>query len=129
MPYREVDLDKAARNVLSQEQFEQDGGEGTVASWRSTVTIRNVHPNTTVAFRMNNLSGAASDLKLYAYGADGKLTRVADELWNVTDEAGKAVTELTDGTLYEVRITVADGGDLDLSEAEKEIQISAVLGK
>ncbi len=57
MPYREVDLDKAARNVLTQEQFEQDGGEGTVASWRNTVTVENVHPNTTVSFRMNNLSG------------------------------------------------------------------------
>ena len=32
MPYRKVDLDQAARNVLSQEQFEQDGGEGSVAS-------------------------------------------------------------------------------------------------
>ena len=48
MPYREVDLDKAARNVLSQEQFERGGGEGTVASWCNTATIRNVHPNTTV---------------------------------------------------------------------------------
>ena len=37
MPYREVDLDKAARNVLTQEQFEQAGGEGTVASWRNGV--------------------------------------------------------------------------------------------
>ena len=73
MPYREVDLDKAARNVLSQEKFEQGGGEGTVASWCNTATIRNVHPNTTVAFRMNNLSGSTSDLILYAYGTDGKL--------------------------------------------------------
>ena len=129
MPYREVDLDKAARNVLSQEQFEQAGGEGTVASWRSTGTIRNVHPNTTVAFRMNNLSGSASDLMLYAYGMDGKLAKVASELWSITDEAGEAVTELTDGTLYEVRITVADGGELDLSEVEKEIKFSCVLGK
>ena len=45
LPYREVDLDQAARNVLAQEQFAQDGGEGTVASWRNTATIRNVHPN------------------------------------------------------------------------------------
>ena len=129
MPYREVDLDKAARNILSQEQFELDGGEGTVASWRSTVTIRNVHPNTTVAFRMNNLSGSASDLMLYAYGMDGKLAKVASELWSITDEAGEAVTELTDGTLYEVRITVADGGELDLSDVEKEIKFSCVLGE
>ena len=129
MPYREVDLDKAARNILSQEQFELDGGEGTVASWSNSVSIRNVHPNTTVAFRMNNLSGSASDLMLYAYGMDGKLAKVASELWSITDEAGEAVTELTEGTLYEVRITVADGGELDLSEVEKEIKFSCVLGK
>ncbi len=129
MPYREVDLDHAARNVLTQEQFTADGGEGSVASWLNTAAVRNVHPNTTVAFRMNNLSGTASDLKLYAYGADGRLTRVADELWNVTDEAGQVMTALTDGTLYEVRITVADGGNFDLSDAEKDIKLSIVLGK
>ncbi len=129
MPYRKVDLDHAARNVLAQDQFAADGGEGSVASWLNTAAVRNAHPNTTVAFRMNNLSGAAADLKLYAYGADGRLTQVADDLWALTDEAGQAVTELTDGTLYEVRVTVADGGVFDLSEAEKDVKLSVVLGK
>ena len=129
MPYRKVDLDKAARNVLTQAQFEQDGGEGTVASWRNTATVENVHPNTTVAFRMNDLSGSTSALTLYAYGAGGKLAEVSKELWSITDEDGKTVTELTAGTLYELRVTVADGGAFDLSEAEKEIKISVVLAK
>lgn len=129
MPYRKVDLDKAARNVLTQAQFEQDGGEGTVASWRNTATVENVHPNTTVAFRMNDLSGSTSALTLYAYGVDGKLAKVDPALWSITDEDGKAVTELTAGTLYELRVTVADGGALDLSETEKEIKISVVLAK
>ena len=31
--------------------------------------------------------------------------------------------------LYELRVTVADGGALDLSETEKEIKLSVVLGK
>ena len=129
MPYREVNLDKAARNVLTQEQFEQAGGEGTVASWRNTVTVENVHPNTTVSFRMNNLSGDAAGLKLYAYGADGTLAEVSNELWSITDEAGSAVDTLSDGTLYELRVSVADGGAFDLSETEKEIKISVVLAK
>lgn len=129
MPYRKVDLDKAARNVLTQAQFEQAGGEGTVASWRNTVTVENVHPNTTVSFRMNDLSGSTSALTLYAYGADGKLAKVEPALWSITDEDGKTVTELTAGTLYELRVTVADGGAFDLSEAEKEIRLSVVLGK
>ncbi len=129
MPYREVDLDKAARNVLTQEQFEQDGGADTVASWRNTVTVENVHPNTTVSFRMNNLSGDTAGLKLYAYGADGKLAEVSKELWTITDETGAGVDTLADGTLYELRVSVADGGAFDLSETEKEIKISVVLAK
>ena len=129
MPYRKVDLDKAARNVLTQAQFEQAGGEGTVASWRNTATVENVHPNTTVAFRMNDLSGSTSALTLYAYGADGKLAEVSKELWTITDEAGAGVDTLADGTLYELRVSVADGGAFDLSEAEKEIKISVVLAK
>ena len=103
---------------------------GAIAAYNSAnATIRNVHPNTTVAFRMNNLSGSASDLTLYAYGADGKLVKIAPELWSITDETGAAATELTDGVLYELRVTVADGGDFDLSETEKEIKLSIVLGK
>ena len=123
MPYRKVDLDKAARNVLTQEQFEQDGGDGTVASWRNTVTVENVHPNTAVSFRMNNLSGDTAGLKLYAYSADGKLAEVGKELWSITDETGATVDTLSDGTLYELRVSVADGSAFDLSEAEKEIKI------
>lgn len=129
MPYRKIDLDQASRHVLSKEQFTTAGGTGTVAGWLNTVSIRNVHPNTTVAFRMNNLSGNVSDLTLYASKADGTLTPVASELWKVTSEDGQEVTELTAGTLYEVRITVADNGDLDLNEVEKEIRLSVVLGK
>lgn len=129
MPYREVDLDQAARNVLSQNWFTADGGEGTVASWRNTAAVRNVHPNTTLAFRMNNLSGSVSELMLYAYGADGTLAPVASELRKITDENGQAVTELTGGTLYELRVTAADGGELDLCETEREIRLSVVLRK
>ena len=59
---------------------------------------------------MNNLSGSAADLELYAYGADGKLAEVGNELWSITDETGAAVDTLSDGTLYELRVSVADGG-------------------
>ena len=129
MPYRKIDLDQASRHVLSQEQFTAAGGAGSVAGWLNTISIRNVHPNTTVAFRMNNLSGSVNDLTLFAYNAAGILTPVASELWKITSEDGQTVTELTDGTLYEVHITVADNGDLDLNEVEKEIRLSVVLGK
>ena len=129
MPYRKIDLDQAARNVLSQDHFAQDGGAGSVISWLNTVAVRNVHPNTTVAIRMNNLSGNVSELSLYAYGADGKLAQVEPELWTITDENGQAVDVLTDGTIYELRVTSADNGAFDLDAAERAIKISVVLAK
>ena len=128
MPYRRVDLDQAMRNVLSQEKFAADGGLGDVEGWLNTITIENVHPNTTVAIRMKGISGETGSLKLYAYGTDGTLKEVPAEKWHIQTEDGETPDTLSEDVLYEVHITVEDGGDFDLSETEKEIKISAVLG-
>ena len=128
MPYRKVDLDQAMRNVLSQEKFEADGGQGDVEGWLNTITIENVHPNTTVAIRMKGISGETGSLKLYAYGTDGTLKEVPVEKWHIQTEDGETPDTLSEDVLYEVHMTVEDGGDFDLSETEKEIKISAVLG-
>ena len=128
MPYRKVDLDQAMRNVLSQEKFEADGGQGDVEGWLNTITIENVHPNTTVAIRMKGISGETGSLKLYAYGTDGTLKEVPAEKWHIQTEDGETPDMLTEDILYEVHMTVEDGGDFDFSETEKEIKISAVLG-
>ena len=128
MPYRRVDLDQAMRNVLSQEKFAADGGLGDVEGWLNTITIENVHPNTTVAIRMKGISGETGSLKLYAYGTDGTLKEVPAEKWHIQTEDGETPDTLSEDVLYEVHMTVEDGGDFDLSETEKEIKISAVLG-
>lgn len=128
MPYRKVDLDQAMRNVLSQEKFAADGGLGDVEGWLNTITIENVHPNTTVAIRMKGISGETGSLKLYAYGTDGILKEVPAEKWHIQTEDGEIPDTLSEDVLYEVHMTVEDGGDFDLSETEKEIKISAVLG-
>lgn len=128
MPYRKVDLDQAMRNVLSQEKFAADGGQGDVEGWLNTITIENVHPNTTVAIRMKGISGETGSLKLYAYGTDGTLKEVPAEKWHIQTEDGETPDTLSEDVLYEVHMTVEDSGDFDLSETEKEIKISAVLG-
>lgn len=128
MPYRKVNLDQAMRNVLSQEKFAADGGQGDVEGWLNTITVENVHPNTTVAIRMKGISGETGSLKLYAYGTDGTLKEVPEEKWHIQTEDGETPDTLSEDVLYEVHMTVEDGGDFDLSETEKEIKISAVLG-
>ena len=129
MPYRKVDLDKAMRNILTQEEFTEDGGMGNVAGWLNKITVENVHPSTTVAIRMKGLAGKTDDFKLYAYGKDGKLTEVPEDLWKIQTEDGTIPEKLSEDTLYEVHVTVEDGGTFDLSETEKEIKIAVVLGK
>lgn len=128
MPYRKVNLDQAMRNVLSQEKFAADGGQGDVEGWLNTITVENVHPNTTVAIRMKGISGETGSLKLYAYGTDGTLKEVPEEKWHIQTEDGETPDTLSEDVLYEVHMTVEDSGDFDLSETEKEIKISAVLG-
>lgn len=129
MPYREVDLDQATRTVLEQETFEADGGTGGVLGWLNTVTVENVHPNTTIALRMNGISGDAGSLKLYAYGTDSTLQEVPGELWQIRTEDETTPETLLADTLYEVYVTVEDGGNFDLDEKEREITVSAVLGR
>lgn len=129
MPYREVDLDLANRNVLTQEQFEADGGQGSVAGWLNTVTVENVHPSTTVALRMNGICGAANAFKLYAYDANHALTEIPTELWHIQTESGEAPDTLSADTLYEVHVIVEDNGAFDLNGVEKEITVSVVLSE
>ena len=128
MPYRKVDLEQAMRNVISQEKFAAAGGQGDVEGWLNTITIENVHPNTTVAIRMKGISGETGSLKLYAYSTDGTQKEVPAEKWHIQTEDGETPDTLSEDVLYEVHMTVEDGGDFDLSETEKEIKISAVLG-
>ena len=128
MPYRKVDLDQAMRKVISQVKLAADGGQGDVEGWLNTITIENVHPNTTVAIRMKGISGETGSLKLYAYGTDGTLKEVPAEKWHIQTEDGETPDTLSEDVLYEVHMTVEDSGDFDLSETEKEIKISAVLG-
>lgn len=82
---------------------------------------------------MKGLAGKTDDFKLYAYGKDGKLTEVLEDLWKIQTEDGKTPEKLSEDTLYEdtlyeVHVTVEDGGSLDLSDTEKEIKIAVVLG-
>ena len=128
MPYRKVDLDKAKRNVLTQKEFTEAGGKGNVAGWLNTITVENVHPNTTVAIRMKGIAGEADTFTLYAYDKENKLKEVPAELWHIQKEDGTLPDKLTEDTLYEVHVMVEDGGEFDLSDTEKEIKIAVILG-
>ena len=129
IPYRKLDLDKAQRNVMSQETYASAGGKGEVASWLNTVTVDRITSDAEVAFRMKGISGSTKEFKLYAYTSDGTLKEVPSKLWHIQEENGTEPAKLSENTLYEVHIRVEDGEAYDLSGNEKEIKTSVVLGK
>lgn len=123
MPYRKVDLDKTSRRVLSAAEFQAAGGAGTPASWLHTATLDNLHPATTVSFRINGLTGNAADYKLFALGMDGRYHEVSD--WHFDD----APARLSAKKVYTICLTVQDGGSFDLSPDAKEVTLSVVLAR
>ena len=123
MPYRKVDLDKTSRRVLSAAEFQAAGGAGTPASWLHTATLDNLHPATTVSFRINGLTGNAADYKLFALGTDGRYHEVSD--WHFDD----APARLSAKKVYTICLTAQDGGSFDLSPDAKEVTLSVVLAR
>ena len=123
-PYRRVDLDRALRERIDEETFEAESGKKQIpASYLHTAEVNNVHPDTTVAFRMTGLTGNPKDLVLYARDEKGTLTQVDDELWHLEG----AADTLEEDKVYEVFFTCEDGGTYDLNEEEKEIKMSVIL--
>ena len=58
MPYRKVDLDQAMRKCVKPgENLKQTAAREMWEGWLNTITIENVHPNTTVAIRMKGSQG------------------------------------------------------------------------
>ena len=123
MPYRKVDLDKTSRRVLSAAEFQAAGGAGIPASWLHTATLDNLHPATTVSFRINGLTGNAADYKLFALGTDGRYHEVSD--WHFDD----APARLSAKKVYTICLTAQDGGSFDLSPDAKEVTLSVVLAR
>ena len=123
MPYRKVDLDKTSRRVLSADAFHAAGGTGTPASWLHTVTLDNLHPQTTVAFRINGLTGNPADYKLFALGTDSLYHEVSG--WRFDD----APARFSAKKVYTVCVPAQDGGSFDLSSDAKEVTLSIVLAR
>ena len=125
MPYRKVDLDKTSRTCVSAEEFQAAGGEGVPATWLHTVSVRNVHPQVTLAIRVNGLEGDAGDYRLFALDSIGDTYCEVPEGWSLEGGGG----ELDPGDICEIRLSFQDGGLIDQSSDDREITVSVLLAK
>ena len=112
------------RTFVSAAEFAAAGGQGTPATWLHTVTFDNLHPQTIAAIRVNGLTGKASDYKLYAKGTDGQYHAFTGS-WSLENASGRLRAQ----KVYEIRFTLQDGGDFDLSTDAKEVTAAILLAR
>ncbi|WP_052446739.1 hypothetical protein [Candidatus Soleaferrea massiliensis] len=128
-PYAKVDLDRTGRELLQTDEFrERTGTQLSPVGYLSSKETK----ETTVAFRMNGLSGSPEKLTLFAESTDGKLTKVDSALWALTGSDGATLAangKLSEQNLYEIRIQVTDQSSFDLDAAEKQLKLAVIFGQ
>lgn len=127
-PFFDLDIKQMDRSVID---LSAEGIGAEAVTWLHSAVATNIGEPTVLAFRVNGLTDKPEDLTLYVQKADGTLAAY-DGDWQLTDEQGNAVkssTALDQDTLYEIRLTISDGSDWDLSNKETIVQTSVVLGR
>ena len=104
-------------------------GDWTADSYLMTVTVDNLREEDTLALRLNGLSASPQDYVLLYEDPNGDLREVPVS-WSLCAAGGgeqKTDQTLSEDTLYEVRVSIADGSPLDLSSQEYQGVFSVML--
>lgn len=125
-PAKEISPQNQARTSLYSQQLP---GDRTAASYLMTVTVDNLREEDTLALRLNGLTAAPQDYVLLYEDQKGDLWEVPVS-WSLCAAGGgelKADQTLSEDTLYEVRLSIADGSQMDLSGQDYQGVFSVML--
>ena len=100
-----------------------------LTGWLNTITVENVHPNTTVAIRMKGIAGKADTFTLYAYDKENKIKKKFLQSYGIFRKKMEHCRINLQRIHYmKCMLWLEDGGEFDLSDTEKEIKIAVILG-
>lgn len=125
-PVKQISPKNLARTSLFGQELE---GDWTAASYLMTATVDNLREEDTLALRVNGLSLSPADYVLLYRDNDGTLKELPGQ-WTLCAEGGEALEEtqtLSPQTMYEVRFSIADGSQIDLSDVEYQGTFSVML--
>lgn len=125
-PVKQISPKNLARTSLFGQELE---GDWTAASYLMTATVDNLREEDTLALQVNGLSLSPADYVLLYRDNDGTLKELPGQ-WTLCAEGGEALEEtqtLSPQTLYEVRFSIADGSQIDLSDVEYQGTFSVML--
>lgn len=118
-PAREIPAEDTGRARLAEGSL-PEGFEP--AGYLLSVTLSNLREEQTLALRLNGLSAAPEDYALFYRDASGELRELTAP-WSLCAAGGGALDggeALDEAQIYELRLAVSDGCELDCSETEYE---------
>lgn len=127
-PDTKLDLTRMERRVRSAEEVEALSGLALQAASYEHAAILSTEAETTLAFRVNGLSGKVQELTLLRMDASGQYQK-QDLL--LTTEGGAKLrgnAALSEDVLYEIRIPVQNGDAFDLDPSE-QVKAAVLLAK
>lgn len=127
-PAKQIPPQDQARSSLYGQEL---SGAWTAASYLMTVTVDNVREEDTLALRLNGLTASPQDYVLLYQDQNGALQEVPVS-WSLCAAGGEEVVGdqvLSEDTLYEVRFSIDDGSQMDLSDQEYQGVFSVMLAK
>ncbi len=129
-PAKTLDPNSMERYNVSEDDFkDMSGTQLTAATYLMKAAVGNITKETTIAFRVNGLDKKVSDYTVFYEDTEGNLKEY-EGAWTICDPAGEemdADTELKADDLIEIRLTIKDGGNMDLDQTEKDVKISVIL--
>ncbi len=130
-PAKEIDPHDMTRARLTESDFEEKSKTDlSPASYLMGVSIDSLAAESVVAFKLNGLTGNASELTLFYEKFDGTLAVFEDE-WALYENGNEVSPSksLSESTIYELRFTIKDGDKTDLDASARSILLSVILAK
>lgn len=127
-PAKQIPPQDQARSSLYGQEL---SGAWTAASYLMTVTVDNAREEDSLALRLNGLTASPQDYMLLYQDQNGALQEVPVS-WSLCAAGGEEVAGdqvLSEDTLYEVRFSIDDGSQMDLSDQEYQGVFSVMLAK
>ncbi len=131
IPAKVIDPHDMSRYYLTAQTFKNKSDSGYCpVSYLMGVRIENLAAKSTIAFKLNGISGEVSQMKLFYQNDDGSFNEYTGE-WAIYDSDEKICVsgELFASSIYEIRLLIKDGDQVDLDVSEKNIEVSVIVVK
>ena len=130
-PFADLDIKQMERRTCTEEQIKEAGEDLEAVSYIHSAIAEQIGEPTIIAYRVNGLSEKCETLQLLVQRRDGRFIEYSGD-WSLTDENGNPIDEkstLDPSAIYEVRLSISDDSEYDLSDEQYVVKTTVLLAK